>query len=145
MATGKLSQTQNQQPMINLNHDSLSFTFPEVAGQLRLLVEQHIRNILPELLLPAARVELLCELESTWEFQSLNPKKQDDLRAKARSLTNKRAPQARPSADFACPFRHLAGTSYCRGGRGETAGRASAEAAEENSGGRLWASASPRS
>ena len=38
--------------MITLKHDRLSFTFPEIARQLRAHVERQIGPILPEFLRP---------------------------------------------------------------------------------------------
>jgi hypothetical protein len=73
--------------MIKLDHDRLSFTFPEIAQQVRSHLERHIQNLLPKFLLPEERVELLNELESRWGFRQLSPARQDVLRARARSLT----------------------------------------------------------
>lgn len=78
---------QNREPMINLDHDSLSFTFPEIAQQVRSLLEREIDTVLPEFLLPAARVGLVNELESRWEFPKFTQTNQDSLRARAHSLT----------------------------------------------------------
>ena len=50
--------------MINLEHYRLSFTFPEIARQLRARVERQIGHILPEFLRPEERTALLAELES---------------------------------------------------------------------------------
>lgn len=55
--------------MITLEDDRLSFTFPEIARQLRAHVERQIRHILPEFLRPEERTALLAELESRWGFQ----------------------------------------------------------------------------
>ena len=54
--------------MIKLEDDRLSFTFPEIARQLRAHVERQIGHILPEFLRPEERTALLAELESRWDF-----------------------------------------------------------------------------
>ena len=47
--------------MINLEDDRLSFTFPEIARQLRARVGRQIAHILPEFLRPEERTALLAE------------------------------------------------------------------------------------
>ena len=58
--------------MIPLEDDRLSFTFPEIARQLRAHVERQIGHILPEFLRPEERTALLAELESRWGFRRLD-------------------------------------------------------------------------
>jgi len=72
--------------MINLDHDSLSFTFPEIAHQLSSHIELRICDFLPRLLEPAQRADLLRDLESYWGFQRLPAAEQEVLRARAKSL-----------------------------------------------------------
>jgi hypothetical protein len=73
--------------MITLKHDTLSFTFPETARQVRLLVERQIQKIVSEL--PAAwdRDELVAEVESSPRFDQLSPEAQESARAKIRTWT----------------------------------------------------------
>ena len=73
--------------MIALEDDRLSFTFPEIARQLRAHVERQIGNILPEFLRPEERTALLAELESRWGFRRLDRKAQDRHRLRVRTLT----------------------------------------------------------
>jgi hypothetical protein len=73
--------------MINLEHDRLSFTFPEIARQLRAHVERQIGHILPEFLRPEERTALLAELESRWGFRRLDGEAQDRHRLRVRTLT----------------------------------------------------------
>ena len=73
--------------MIKLEYDRLSFTFPEIAGQLRAHVERQIGHILPEFLRPEERTALLAELESRWGFQQLDGEAQDRHRLRVRTLT----------------------------------------------------------
>lgn len=80
-------KTATHPPMIQLKHDRLSFTFPEIAGQLRARIERQVAHILPELLRPEERTALLAELESRWGFQQLDDKAQDRHRLRVRTLT----------------------------------------------------------
>jgi hypothetical protein len=73
--------------MIKLEYDRLSFTFPEIAGQLRAHVERQIGHILPEFLRPEERTALLAELESRWGFRRLDGEAQDRNRLRVRTLT----------------------------------------------------------
>jgi hypothetical protein len=73
--------------MIKLEYDRLSFTFPEIAGQLRAHVERQIGHILPEFLRPEERTALLAELESRWGFRRLDGEAQDRHRLRVRTLT----------------------------------------------------------
>ena len=73
--------------MIKLEYDRLSFTFPEIAGQLRAHVERQIGHILPEFLRPEERTALLAELESRWGFQQLDGEAQDRHRLRVLTLT----------------------------------------------------------
>ena len=85
MATGEPFRT--HPPMITLEDDRLSFTFPEIARQLRAHVERQIGHILPEFLRPEERTALLAELESRWGFRQLDGKAQDRHRLRVRTLT----------------------------------------------------------
>jgi hypothetical protein len=73
--------------MITLADDRLSFTFPEIARQLRAHVERQIGHILPEFLRPEERTALLAELESRWEFQQLNEEVRERHRLRVFTLT----------------------------------------------------------
>ena len=73
--------------MIKLEYDRLSFTFPEIAGQLRAHVERQIGHILPEFLRPEERTALLAELESRWGFRRLDGEAQDRHRLRVLTLT----------------------------------------------------------
>jgi len=59
MATGVFL---NPNTMFTLDHDSLSFEFPEITRQVRSLAERHIEGILPKYQLPADRNELVAAL-----------------------------------------------------------------------------------
>jgi hypothetical protein len=72
--------------MIKLDHDSLSFTFPEIAHQVISHIDRRIEDLLPRLLEPAQRTELVRELESYWGFQRLPVAEQEVLRTRAKSL-----------------------------------------------------------
>jgi len=85
MATGDPAHSRT--PMINLQDNALSFTFPEVAQEVRALFERQLQIILPELQRPEERAGLLAELGSRWRFQQLSPTEQDRLRARAKSWT----------------------------------------------------------
>jgi len=85
MATGDLAHSRT--PMINLKDNALSFTFPEIAQEVRALFERQLQIILPELQRPEERAGLLAELASRWGFRQLSPTEQDRLRARAKSLT----------------------------------------------------------
>ena len=85
MATGDLAHSRT--PMINLKDNALSFTFPEIAQEVRALFERQLQIILPELQRPEERAGLLAELASRWGFRQLSPTEQDRLRARANSLT----------------------------------------------------------
>ena len=73
--------------MINLEDDRLSFSFPEIARQLRAHIERQIGHILPEFLRPEERTALLAELESRWGFQQLDREAQDRHRLRVLTLT----------------------------------------------------------
>ncbi len=73
--------------MITLEDDRLTFTFPEIARQLRTHVERQIGHILPEFLRPEERTALLAELESRWGFQELDDEAQDRHRLRVLTLT----------------------------------------------------------
>ena len=67
--------------MITLNRDTLSFTFPELARQVRLIVDLEIQNRVSTFPLPEERAELVAELESRPDFNRLSPTKQKNIRA----------------------------------------------------------------
>ena len=88
MATGEaLPKPQPLTSMIDLTDDRLSFTFPEIARQLRAHVERQIGHILPEFLRPEERTALLAELESRWGFRRLDGAAQDRHRLRVLTLT----------------------------------------------------------
>jgi hypothetical protein len=73
--------------MIKLEHDHLSFTFPEIGRQVRARVDRHIEELLPKLLTPEERAGLLHELESGLGFRRRNAREQETIRKQARDLT----------------------------------------------------------
>jgi len=73
--------------MITLKHDTLSFAFPEIREQLRLLVDRHVQDVLTSYVLPADRDELVDELGSKRPFWNLGGTAQGNLLAKARFVT----------------------------------------------------------
>ena len=48
--------------MLTLDHDSLSFKFPEITRQVRSLAERHIEGVLPKFQLSVDRTELIAAL-----------------------------------------------------------------------------------
>ena len=73
--------------MIQLEHDRLSFAFPEIAGQLRALVERQIPHLLAQLLRPEERTALLAKLESRLRSLQLHGEAGDRHRLRVRTLT----------------------------------------------------------
>src|SRR5450432_3923899 len=73
--------------MITLKHDTLSFTFPEIARQVRLLVERQIQKIVSELPPAWDRAELWAEIESSRDFHKLSPEAQEGARATIHTWT----------------------------------------------------------
>ena len=73
--------------MINLQDNALSFTFPEIAQEVRAHFERQLQIMLPELQRSEERAGLLAELESRRGFRQLSPTEQDRLRARTNSLT----------------------------------------------------------
>ena len=65
MATGDLAHSRT--PMIHLKDNALSFTFPEIAQEVRAHFERQLQIILPELQRPEERAGL--HLESRWGFR----------------------------------------------------------------------------
>jgi hypothetical protein len=59
--------------MITLKHDTLSFNFPEIAREVRSLIEERIQQIAAELPTEWDRTELLSEVESNRYFHKLSP------------------------------------------------------------------------
>jgi hypothetical protein len=59
--------------MLHLEHDQLKFTFPEIAPQLRALLEQHLRQVSDKFRLPQDRTKLgeaiIREVELGWRFR----------------------------------------------------------------------------
>ena len=91
MATGDSpAEPRNTDLMLKLEHDQLTFTFPEIAWQLTALLEQHIQQLRPKFHLPEDRstlVEALRRfLHSNPEFQ-LRSDPEQTLYATAKSLT----------------------------------------------------------
>jgi hypothetical protein len=73
--------------MIILKHDTLSFIFPEVARQVRLLIARQIQKIASELPPSWDRAKLSTEIESSRRFDQLSPKAQESARAKINTWT----------------------------------------------------------
>lgn len=73
--------------MITLKHDTLSFTFPEIARQVRLLVERKIQKIASELPPSSDRADLWAEIESNRDFHKLSPKAKERAREKVHTWT----------------------------------------------------------
>jgi hypothetical protein len=73
--------------MITLKRDSLSITFPEIARQVRLIVERQIQKIASELPQPWDRAELLSQIESSRDFPKLSPAAQENARTKLNNWT----------------------------------------------------------
>ncbi|HAF21842.1 MAG TPA: hypothetical protein DCK93_02845 [Blastocatellia bacterium] len=73
--------------MITLKHDTISFAFPEIREQLRLLVDRHVNDVLTSYVLPADRDELVDELGSMRPFWNLGRTAQRNVLAKARFVT----------------------------------------------------------
>ena len=73
--------------MMTLDHDTLSFAFPEIREQLRLLVDRHVQDVLTSYVLPADRDELVDELGSMRPFWNLGGTAQRNLLTKARFVT----------------------------------------------------------
>ena len=73
--------------LITLKHDTLSFTFPEVARQMRLLIERQIQKIASEIPPEWNWAELLSAVESNRDFHRLSPTQQDGARSKVRTWT----------------------------------------------------------
>lgn len=73
--------------MISLRHDTMSFTFPKIARNVRSLVERKIQQIASEL--PAAwdRAELLSRIESYRDFDKLEPARKEAARSKIQTWT----------------------------------------------------------
>ncbi len=87
MASGEPARNSSHPPMIKLEDDCLSFTFPEIGTQLRAHVERQIGHILPEFLRPEGRTALLAELEARWGFRQLDGQAQDRHRLRVLTLT----------------------------------------------------------
>ncbi len=66
----------------------LSFAFPEIREQLRLLVDRHVQGVLTSYVLPGDRDELIDELGSMRPFWSLTRRRQEHFIRKARSVTD---------------------------------------------------------
>lgn len=73
--------------MITLKHDTLSFAFPEIREQLRLLVDRHVQAVLTSYVPPADRDELVDELGFMRPFWNLGGTAQRNLLTKARFVT----------------------------------------------------------
>ena len=71
MATGDLAHSRT--PMIHRKDNALSFTFPEIAQEVRAHFERQLQLILPELQRPEERAGLLAELESRWGSGNSTP------------------------------------------------------------------------
>ena len=87
--------------------DRLSFTFPEIARQLRAHVGRQIGHILPEFLRPEERTALLAELESRWGFRRLDREAQEWHRLPAHPADSRRRqdlPAARRPRRVPAPF-----------------------------------------
>ena len=73
--------------MITLKNDTLSFSFPEIARQVRLLVERQIQKIASELPPTWDRADLWAEIESSRNFHKLSPEAKENARAKLHTWT----------------------------------------------------------
>ena len=73
--------------MITLKDDTLSITFPEIAGQVRSLVERQIQRVAAELPPTWSRADLVAEVESSQNFPKLSPAEQEAARTKVRTWT----------------------------------------------------------
>lgn len=73
--------------MITLKHDTLSFIFPEVARQVRLLIERQIQKIASELPPSWDRADLWAEIESNRDFHKLTPEAKERAREKVHTWT----------------------------------------------------------
>jgi len=73
--------------MITLKHDTLSFTFPEIARQVRILVERRIQEIASELPPTWDRADLWAEIESGRNFHELSPTALERAREKLHTWT----------------------------------------------------------
>ena len=60
--------------MITLHRDTLTFTFPEIAQEVRLLVQRKIKEVAAELPPVWDRDELISQIESSWCFDELQPR-----------------------------------------------------------------------
>ena len=74
--------------MITLKHDTLSFTFPEIARQVRVLVERRIQEIASELPPTWDRADLWTEIESDRNFHKLSPTALERAREKLHTWTS---------------------------------------------------------
>lgn len=68
--------------MITLHRDTLSFTFPEIAREVRSLVERKIQQIAAKLPPTWDRAELLSQIESHRDFHKLDRARQEAARSK---------------------------------------------------------------
>ncbi len=65
----------------------ITITFPEVARQVRLIVERQIQKIAGELPQPWDRAELVAEIESSQNFHKLSLSAQEQARAAINTWT----------------------------------------------------------
>ena len=73
--------------MITLKDDTLSITFPEIAGEVRSIVERQIQKVAAELPPTWSRADLVAEIESSRNFPKLSPAEQETARTKVRTWT----------------------------------------------------------
>ena len=73
--------------MITLHRDTLTFTFPETARDVRSLVERKIKEIATELPPTWDRAELLSQIESHRDFHKLDRARQEAARSKIQTWT----------------------------------------------------------
>ncbi len=74
-------------PIITLKDDTLSITFPEIAGQVRSIVERQFQKVAAELPPTWSRADLVAEIESSQNFPKLSPAEQETARTKVRTWT----------------------------------------------------------
>jgi len=74
--------------MITVDQGTLSFAFPEIREELRLLVDRHVQGVLTSYVLPGNRDELVDELGSMRPFWSLTRRRQEHLIRKTRLVTS---------------------------------------------------------
>jgi hypothetical protein len=73
--------------VITLHRDSLTFTFPDIAQEVRALVQCKIREVAAGLPPTWDRDELISQIESSWCFDELGAEAQEHARGEMRTWT----------------------------------------------------------